>query len=153
MQYVEDVEGYGWELDLNLGNADRLDAFLKENFDLDLFDAVQVISFLGRPTNVVSFASCLCRDQREKLGLEPEDFGRRWKGDAAYKLQRALWEEYRFFYPNPAIQDLISSTLKQLNDYSVSEGQLIKKALDQLTVVMREALEQVKSTIEGGSLS
>ena len=153
MQYVEDVEGYGWELDLNLGNADRLDAFLKENFDLDLFDAVQVISFLGRPTNVVSFASCLCRDQREKQGIDPEQFGRRWKGEQAYRLQRALWDEYQSFYPDPQIAALISSMLTQLKSYSESEGQIVKKALEQFTQTMGQVVEELQSTIEGGSLS
>lgn len=150
MQCIKDVEGTDWYLDLNLGNADRLDAFLKENYSIDLFDAVAVMGYLSRPINVVSFASCLCRDDREKLGLSPEEFGRRWKGEAAYKLQRALWDEYKLFYPDPKIQDLIDLTLKQLRQLSESEGQIVKKALEQLTVVMGEAVEEMKSTIEEG---
>lgn len=148
MQCVKDVEGQDWLLDLNLGNADRLDAFLRDNFQIDLFDAVAVMGYLSRPTNVVSFASCLCRDDREKLGLSPEDFGRRWKGEHAYKLQRALWQEYKDFFPDPAIRDLIASTLIQLQSLSESEAGIVKAAMKKLTETMTEAVAEMKSTID-----
>ena len=153
MQSVKDVEGVDWFLDLNLGNADRLDAFLQSNYQIDLFDAVAVMGYLSRPVNVVCFASCLCSDQRKELGLEPEDFGRRWKGEQAYQLQRALWTEYKSFFPDPAIQGLIDSTLTQLQFLSASEGEIIKAALGQLEKTMEQVVADMKSTIEGGSLT
>lgn len=153
MQYIKDIEGDEWFLDLNLGNADRLDAFTRDSYQIDLFDAVAVMGLLSRPTNVVSFASCLCKDQREQRNLSPEDFGRRWKGEAAYKLQRALWEEYRLFFPDPLTQDILSSMQKQLNDLSESEGTIVRTALERLTKTMTDAVEEMRSTIESELLS
>lgn len=148
MQYIKDIEGDEWYLDLNLGNADRLDAFTRDSYQIDLFDAVAVMGLLSRPTNVVSFASCLCADQRKERNLSPEQFGRRWKGEQAYQLQRALWEEYRLFFPDPKIQDVLSSMMKQYVSLSESEGLIVKKALEQLAKTMSEAVEEMKLTIE-----
>lgn len=152
MQYIKDIHNDEWILDMNLGVAEELDAFVREAYQVDLFDAVQMLGLLARPTNVVSFASCLCRQQREKRDLSPEDFGRRWKGEAAYKLQQALWAEYRDFFPDPRIADLISSTIKQLSVLSESEGRIVKRAMEQLTSVMTDAVREMESNI-GGELS
>ena len=153
MQHVTDITGQDWFLDLNLGVADKIDAFLKDAYHVDLFDAVQVMGLLARPINVVSIASCLCAEDREKRGLSPIDFGRLWKGEAAYKLQRALWEEYRDFFPDPRIQGLISSTMKQLESLSESEEMLVKKAMEKLTTAVGEAVSEMQSTIDGASQS
>ena len=148
MQYVKDATGDEWILDMNLGVADVLDAFTREAYQTDFFDAVAMMSLMSRPTNVVSIASCLCRKQREEKGLTPEDFGRRWWGEAAYKLQRALWEEYKCFFPDPRIAALLSSTIQQLEHLSESEETIVRQALSQLTTVMEEAVAEMKSTID-----
>ena len=149
MQYVKDTTGDEWLIDLNLGVADELDAFVRDAYTVDLFDAVQMMTLLARPTNVVSVASCICREQREKRNLTPADFGRRWKGEVAYKLQQALWKEYGDFYPNPTIAALINSTQERLQSLSVYEGELVKKAMDQLENTMQEAVKEMESIIEG----
>ena len=149
MQYIQDSNALEWCIDLNLGIADRLDAFVRDAYQVDLFDPVAMMGLLSRPTNVVSVASCICAEQWEQRHMEPADFGRGWKGGEAYKLQRVLWEEYRDFFPNPATQDLLNSTMKRLNDLSASEEKIVEKALDQLAEVMTEAVEELKQTIEG----
>ena len=153
MQHVTDISGQDWFLDLNLGIADKVDAFLRDAYHVDLFDAVQVMGLLARPINVVSIASCLCSEDREKRGLSPMDFGRLWKGEAAYKLQRALWEEYRDFFPDPRIAALIASTMTQLEHLSESEEMLVKKAMEKLTEAVSEAVTEMQSTIAGESVS
>lgn len=147
MQYIKDYTGDEWTLDLNLGVAEELDAFLQSTYTVDLFNAVETMALLARPINVVSIASCLCREQREKKGLSPADFGRRWKGEAAYKLQRALWSEYRDFFPSPEIGALIDSTMKRLQSLSESEGRLVKQAMDRLAKTMDDALAEMEATI------
>ena len=147
MQAVKDIQGEVWYLDLTLGNAEEVGAFLSSAYGVDIFDAVATMGILSRPINVVSVASCLCRPQREHLEITPEEFGKRWKGAQAYDLQQSLWKEYRDFFPSPEIQELLSSMMTQLQSLSVSEGRLVKNALDKLAHAMAEAVDEMRKTI------
>lgn len=143
MQYVKDSTGDEWFIDLNLGTAETLDAFTREAYGVEVFDAVGFMTLLSRPFNVVSIASNLCSDQRKERGLEPADFGRRWKGESAYKLQMALMEEYRFFYPNIETAALIDSMMGQLRRLNELERTAVKKAMEELTETMTQAVDEL----------
>lgn len=129
MRTFRDVNGGEWELDLTIGAAEPLEDFLREHYEVDIFNSTQTYAHLSRPTFALNCLSLLCREQREKKQITPEEFGRLFKGESAYNAQRVLLLEYVDFFPDPTVQRELKSALTRSLGLSEREQQLIRRSL------------------------
>ena len=133
MRNFTDSTGGEWTLDLTIATAKPLTIWLKD-YDppVDFFRAVD---FMTAATSIIFAIDCLsflCAEQRQARGMSDRDFGQAFRGEAAYKAQRALIEEYVDFFPDPATSGTLKNCLQRLEDSSRREGEIVKRAMDQV---------------------
>lgn len=147
MRVFQDCDGHDWEVDLTIGAAEPLEVFLKEKHDVDIFNATQTLANLGRPTFALSCLSLLCRAQREARGMSSDDFLNAFRGEPAYRAQRCLIEEYVDFFPDPAVQDELSSVLTKSLSLSEQEQLLIRRSLTLAVTKYEEVVNGLAKTL------
>lgn len=150
MQVIKDVNERLWEFDLNIGTAEPLEKYLKEQ-EIDLFNASVMIAVLSSPIQSLNIIAFLLRKEIADAGMTSADFGRAFKGAQAYKAQRALIQEYRDFFPDPAIQDAIDQTLDRTLQLSEQEQLLIRRSIEKALDNYEKRVETISGLIGNGS--
>lgn len=149
MRTFKDATGGEWSIDLNIATAKPLSLWLKD-YDppVDFFKAVD---FMTAATSIIFAVDCLaflCAEMRGERNINDRDFGRLFKGAAAYNAQRALMEEYVDFFPDPALGGILKSFLTRLEDSSKRESEIVKKVMEK---VAEDYERRVKLVAESAS--
>ncbi|GIW81496.1 MAG: hypothetical protein KatS3mg105_3303 [Gemmatales bacterium] len=100
----------------------------------------ELINDGGKPLNdlvqdipkLVDVLYALCQDQVERAGIDDEEFGRGFSGDALEKATEAFVEEIIDFFPNKQARESLRKLMKKSKEVSLLLLTKAEKQIDQL---------------------
>lgn len=147
MRIIKDSNGLGWTIKLTIGSAKKLSAWLEQSEGVDFFNAAEMAARLGSVVFCVDFLYFHCEEQAKERGIDARAFGESFWGKEAFESQRALFEEYADFFPDPAIQNLLRDQLEKITTTSKREQDLFRRVLEREMASYQQKVENMERII------
>jgi len=145
MRSFTDAQKRPWNIEINVAAIKRV----RDGAGVDLYALIDdgakpLGELLGDPVKLVEVLYVLCAGRVEELGLQPEDFGAAFDGDALEAASEAFTEELVNFFPSRgrAILQKLKKKGQELGTKLIAQADA---KLDQLD------LDSLVATLSGSS--